>query len=167
MTVWTASTAKAGKQKIHTYHRLYNWYFFSLLNHVIAQMSIQSPSWNFCASWFWQLFRKSKLFFSNRGLFHYWLFVQGTSCGWSDENDYYILIHLFKIKRSKTHKRLKEHFLIRRNRTKRANEVILFFKLRTIQQKTVKPTCLLSVRCQEAGGRIFLPLAFLYLTDKR
>ena len=33
-------------------------------------------------------------------------------------------------------------------------EVILFFKLRTkIQQKTVKPTYLLSVRCQEAGGR--------------
>ena len=33
-------------------------------------------------------------------------------------------------------------------------EVIFFFKLRTtIQQKTVKPTYLLSVRCQEAGGR--------------
>ena len=33
-------------------------------------------------------------------------------------------------------------------------EVILFFKLRTtIQQKTVIPTYLLSVRCQEAGGR--------------
>ena len=33
-------------------------------------------------------------------------------------------------------------------------EVILFFKLRTtIQQKTVKPTYLLSVSCQEAGGR--------------
>ena len=32
-------------------------------------------------------------------------------------------------------------------------EVILFFKLRKIQQKTVKPTYLLSVRCQEAGGR--------------
>ena len=32
-------------------------------------------------------------------------------------------------------------------------EIILFFKLRTIQQKTVKPTYLLSVRCQEAGGR--------------
>ena len=29
----------------------------------------------------------------------------------------------------------------------------IFFKLRTIQQKTVKPTYLLSVRCQEAGGR--------------
>ena len=33
-------------------------------------------------------------------------------------------------------------------------EVILFFKLRTtIRQKTVKPTYLLSVGCQEAGGR--------------
>ena len=33
-------------------------------------------------------------------------------------------------------------------------EVILFFKLRTTkQQKTIKPTYLLSVWCQEAGGR--------------
>ena len=57
--------------------------------------------------------------------------------------------------RSKTHKRLKERFLIRRNRKKNVQifEVILFFKLRTIQQKTVKPTYLLPVRCQEAGGR--------------
>ena len=44
---------------------------------------------------------------------------------------------------SKTHKRLKERFLIRRNRTNlQIFEVILFFKLRTIQQKTVKPTYL-------------------------
>ena len=44
---------------------------------------------------------------------------------------------------SHTHKRLKERFLIRRNRTTRANfEVVLFFKLRTMQQKTVKPTYL-------------------------
>ena len=35
-------------------------------------------------------------------------------------------------------------------------EVIVFFNLRTtIQQKTVKPTYLFSVRCQEAGRRIF------------
>ena len=52
----------------------------------------------------------------------------------------------------KTHKRLKERFLIRQNRTKRAKS--LFFKLRTtIQQKTVKPTYLLSVWCHEAGER--------------
>ena len=48
-----------------------------------------------------------------------------------------------KKKKSKTHKRLKERFLIRRNRTKRGIfEESLFFNLRTtIQQKTGKPTC--------------------------
>ena len=44
---------------------------------------------------------------------------------------------------AKTHKTLKEHFLIKQNRTKHANfEVMLFVKLHTIQQKTVKPTYL-------------------------
>ena len=48
----------------------------------------------------------------------------------------------FLKKRSKTQKRLKERFLIRRNRAKRANfEESFFFKLRTlIQQKTVVRT---------------------------
>ena len=45
--------------------------------------------------------------------------------------------------RSKTHKRLKERFLIRPNRKNvQIFEVINFFKLRTVQQKTVKPTYL-------------------------
>ena len=46
-----------------------------------------------------------------------------------------------------THERLKERFLIRRNRTKRAHfREVIFFKLHTtIQQKTVKPIYLVSV----------------------
>ena len=59
--------------------------------------------------------------------------------------------------RSKTHKRLKERFLIRRNRTKRANlqifEVILFSKLRTLQQKTVKPTYLCPLDARKLAER--------------
>ena len=52
-------------------------------------------------------------------------------------------------KRSKAHKRLKERFLIRQNRTKRANfRGSLLFQVRTTtQQKTVKPIYLVSVSC--------------------
>ena len=56
--------------------------------------------------------------------------------------------------RSKTHKKLKERFLIRRNRTKHAN-----FRCNHLFQVTYNTTensqmnLSLSVRCQEAGGR--------------
>ena len=53
---------------------------------------------------------------------------------------------LFIVNLSKTHKRLKERFLIRWNRTKSAHfEEVIFLKLRTtIQQKTVKPSYMFS-----------------------
>ena len=63
-------------------------------------------------------------------------------------------------KRSKTHKRLKERFLIIRNRTKRAN-----FRCNHLFQAThnttenSKTNLSLSVGCQEAGGRKRLKLA--------
>ena len=66
------------------------------------------------------------------------------------------LIHAHIVDRSKTHQRLKERFLIRRNRTKRANSrgnPLFQATYNTTQQKTVKPTYLSSVCCQEAGGR--------------
>ena len=54
--------------------------------------------------------------------------------------------------RSKTNKRLKERFLLdETGQNVQIFEESLFFKLRaTIQQKTVKPTYLLSIWCQEA-----------------
>ena len=51
---------------------------------------------------------------------------------------------------SKTHKRLREHFLIRQNRTKHANfqgKPLFQATYNNIQQKTVKPTYLVSVWC--------------------
>ena len=63
---------------------------------------------------------------------------------------------VLKKKRSKTHKRLKERFLIdETGQNVHIFEEVLFFKLRTTVQlqKTVKPTYLVSVWCWEAGGR--------------
>ena len=55
---------------------------------------------------------------------------------------------------SKTHKRLKERFLIRRNRTKRANFRCNYLFRSTYNTTENSQTNLsLSVRCQEAGGR--------------
>ena len=75
-----------------------------------------------------------------------YLYLYSILCFGMDKN-----IRAFE--RSKTHKRLKEHFLIRQNRTKRANfRGNPFF----LQQKTVKPTylCLLDTRkLAEEKGR--------------
>ena len=57
-------------------------------------------------------------------------------------------------KDKKTHKRLKERFLIRRNRTKRANiwgNPLFLARYNTTENSQTNLS--LSVRCQEAGGR--------------
>ena len=63
-------------------------------------------------------------------------------------------------KRSKTHRRLKERFLIGRNRTKRANfrgsplfQATYNIKTDRKKKQTINSICLVSVRCSEAGGR--------------
>ena len=68
-----------------------------------------------------------------------------------------ILHHNQPLIRSKTQKRLKEHFLIGQNRTKRANfrGSPLFqvtYNIKT-EKQTINSTYLVSVRCSEAGGR--------------
>ena len=62
--------------------------------------------------------------------------------------------------RPKTHKRLKEHFLMRRNRTKRANfgrsplfQATYNNKKTTIEKQTINLTYLVLVGMGEAGGR--------------
>ena len=56
--------------------------------------------------------------------------------------------------RSKTRKRLKERFLIRRNRTKRANcRCNHLFQATYNTTENISTNLSLSVRCQEAGGR--------------
>ena len=79
------------------------------------------------------------------------------------------MVEIAMYKSFKTHKRLKERFLIRRNRTKRAIfDVIIFFKLRTIQQKTVKPTylCPLGARkLAEGKAHFFRTLAVNSVSD--
>ena len=58
-------------------------------------------------------------------------------------------MHTYK---SKTYKRLKERFLIRRNRTKHANfRCNHLFRAKYNRKQINQPS--LSVRCQEAGGR--------------
>ena len=56
-------------------------------------------------------------------------------------------------KRSKTHKRLKERFLIKRNRTKRANfQCNHLFRATYNTTENSDANLFLAVRCQEAGG---------------
>ena len=62
-------------------------------------------------------------------------------------------LHLYDTLSSKTHKRFKERFLIRRNRTKRANfrcNHLFPAAYNTIENSYTNLS--LSVRCQEAGG---------------
>ena len=58
----------------------------------------------------------------------------------------------YENKRSKTHKKLKERFLIGRNRTKRANFWGSPLFQVTYHKKTINSTYLVSVSCSEAGS---------------
>ena len=61
-----------------------------------------------------------------------------------------------KLKRSKTHKRLKGRFLSGRNRRNRAHfRKVLFFKLRTTEKQTINSSYFVSVKCSEVGTGFF------------
>ena len=128
--------------------KLWNW----RLDHLLASLLHLSISWvvsfgthilerMVCWSSFWIAVIKQAFKLS---------YARFTFCQVFCTNQAFVLYYA----RSKTHKRLKECFLIRRNRTKRAN-----FRCNHLFRATYNTTenslinLSLSVGCQEAGGR--------------